>query len=461
MASSHPIGSEWRQQTHEVAATVPSPGTGPQSMQPEMSRSLEELQLRIHRKLVERLKPEDILKLPESIRRAEIRSAIERLLDSDRENLNLMERKEILDRLLDDIFGLGPIERLLKDPHITDILVNGANQVYVERHGRLEEVPVQFRDNEHLLEVILRIVARVGRRVDEASPMVDARLPDGSRVNAIIPPLSLRGPTLSIRRFGVRPLRLHDLLERHSVTPEMALVLESAVKARLNLLVSGGTGSGKTTLLNILSAFIPHEERIVTIEDAAELQLQQRHVVQLESRPPNVEGKGEVTIRDLVRNSLRMRPNRIVVGECRGSEALDMLQAMNTGHEGSMTTLHANSPRDALFRLENMLLMTGLEMPLKAIRQQIASAINVIVQVDRMPGGARRITSISELVGLESDVIQLQELFLYKPQGVDPTGKTFGTFEATGVHPHFSPKLKAAGAALDATLFAPRVLMRA
>ena len=453
-------GSEWRQQAPRPADQAAAETVV--DVQSEPLRPAVELKLRVHRKLVEKVELDEVKKLPESIRRTEIRAAIERLLDAEPSTVvSYVDRREIVDDLMDDIFGLGPLERLLKDPQVTDILVNGANQVYVERHGRLEEVDVRFRDNEHLMEVIQRIVGKVGRRVDESSPMVDARLLDGSRVNAILPPLSLRGPALSIRRFGVRPLRLQDLLEFNSLTPEMAGLLEAAVKARLNILVSGGTGSGKTTLLNVLSAFIPGDERIITIEDAAELQLQQRHVVQLETRPANVEGKGEVSIRDLVRNSLRMRPNRIVVGECRGAEALDMLQAMNTGHEGSMTTLHANSPRDALFRLENMFMMSGLELPMKAIRQQIASALNVVVQIDRLQGGPRRITSITEILGLEGDTITMQEIFTFKQQGVDPAGKAFGSFEAMGVMPHFLPRIRAVGLDLPGKLFTPRVMAKA
>jgi pilus assembly protein CpaF len=342
---------------------------------------------RLHARLLDTIHPEEVNKLPPEQRRRAIKQALLELIDRTRVPLTTSQRRQLLQELLDDVLGLGPLEPLLRDPTISDILVNGPHQVYVERGGVLEETPVRFRDNDHLLEVIYRIVSWVGKRVDESSPIVDARLPDGSRVNAIIPPLSLRGPALSIRRFSVQPFQLADLLRFGTLAPEMAQFLEAAVKARLSLIISGGTGTGKTTLMNVLSGFIPNHERIISVEDAAELQLQQRHVLQLETRPPNIEGTGAVTMRELVRNTLRMRPSRIIIGECRGAEALDMLQAMNTGHEGSMTTLHANSPRDALSRLEMMLLMNRLEAPLRALREQIASAVNLIVQVERsVPG---------------------------------------------------------------------------
>jgi pilus assembly protein CpaF len=335
------------------------------------------------------------------------------------------------------------------------------NEAFVERDGRLEEAAVRFRDTKHVMQIIERIAARVGRRIDESSPMLDARLPDGSRVNAIIPPLALKGPTLSIRRFGTKPLTLDDLLRFRAMTPEMATFLEGAVRAKLNVIVSGGTGSGKTTLLNTLSSFIPDGERIVTIEDAAELRLQQRHIVPLETRPPNVDGKGAVTTRDLVRNALRMRPDRVVIGECRGAEALDMLQAMNSGHEGSLTTLHANAPRDALTRLETMMLLAGFEIPLKALRRQITSAIHLIVQAERVQGGARRVTSVTEVVGMEGDVIVTQEVFLYQQLGVDAESKAHGQFQTTGVRPKCMTRLSAAGIELPPNLFVQRVLLRA
>jgi pilus assembly protein CpaF len=324
----------------------------------------------------------------------------------------------------------------------------------------LEKTDVKFRDNQHLMQIIDRIVSKVGRRVDETSPMVDARLPDGSRVNAIIPPLALDGPSLSIRRFGTNPLKLEDLLSFKAFTPEMAMLLEAAIKARLNIVISGGTGCGKTTLLNTLSAFIPGDERIVTIEDAAELQLQQDHVVRLETRPPNIEGKGAVTTRDLVRNALRMRPERIIIGECRGAETLDMLQAMNTGHAGSMTTLHANTTRDAQARLETMIMMAGMELPLKAMRQQIASAVDIIIQANRLQGGPRKVTNICEICGMEQDVIIMQDVFRYKQLGIDQNGRAFGQFEATGVRPKFISKLEAAGIRLPTNLFQERILLR-
>src|ERR671938_141264 len=331
---------------------------------------------------------------------------------------------------------------------------------FEERRGKMERTEVKFRDNEHLLQIIDRIVSKVGRRVDETSPMVDARLPDGSRVNAIIPPLALDGASVSIRRFGSNPLKLEDLLNYKAFTPEMAMLMEACIKARLNILISGGTGCGKTTLLNTLLSFIPGEERVVTIEDAAELQLQQDHVVRLETRPPNIEGKGSITTRDLVKNALRMRPERIIVGECRGAEALDMLQAMNTGHAGSMTTLHANNPREGLSRLETMIMMGGFEMPMKAMRQQISSAVDLIIQANRLQGGPRKVTSITEVMNMEQDMIIMQDVFRYKQVGIDQNGRSYGQFEATGVRPSFVNRLEAAGIKLPSNLFAERVLLR-
>ena len=429
--------------------------------QRSLGKESDDLVQHLHGRVVDQFKLEELNKLSEDRQRSEIRSIAERLLEAENSHLSGAQRAQLIQDLLDEILGLGPLAKLLRDASATDILVNGPNQVYVERKGRLEETPVHFRDDAHLLQIIQRIVTKVGRRIDQSSPIVDARLADGSRVNAIIPPLSLRGPTLSIRRFGVIPLLLNDLLHLKALAPEMALFLEAAVKARINIIISGGTGSGKTTLLNTLSAFIPNTERIISVEDAAELQLQQRHVVQLESRPPNLEGKGEISLRDLVRNTLRMRPNRIIVGECRGPEAIDMLQAMNTGHEGSLTTLHANSPRDALSRLEMMFMMAGLNVPLPALREQIASAISLIIQVDRLPGGPRRVTSITEVTGREKDVITIQEIFRFKQLGVDPSGIAYGQFEATGIRPKLMPRLETAGIQLSATLFHESVLMRA
>jgi pilus assembly protein CpaF len=442
---------------------VSEPGQ-PEKVRNEVStmpdRSLEEVKHKIHTELLKKIEPLEVNKLPEGRRRALIQKELERLIDAEAPLLSTDKRRQLLQELLDDILGFGPLEQLLRDPTISDILVNGANQVYVERHGVLEELPVRFRSNAHLLEIIHRIVAKVNRRVDESSPIVDARLLDGSRVNAIIPPLSLRGPSLSIRRFGTNVLHIKQLLGLRSFTSEMVEFMAAAVRARMNIIISGGTGSGKTTLLNSLSSFIPNTERIITIEDAAELQLQQRHVVQLEARPPNVEGKGQVTIRDLLRNSLRMRPNRIVIGECRGAEALDMLQAMNTGHDGSMTTLHANSPRDTISRLETMLMLAGLEIPLKAMREQIASAIDLIIQIDRLPGGARRITHITEVAGIEGDVITLQDIFTFHQQSVDASGRAFGEFRAEGIRPYLVTRIDQAGVHLPVDMFERRMLAR-
>src|SRR5713226_6651694 len=426
----------------------------------QSNKSFEELKRLIHSKLVDKLDLSRVSDLAGDTLRREIRLVVERLCDTENPLLNRMERERLIDEVLDETSGFGPLEMLLKDPTISDILVNGPYKIYVERRGKLEKTDVKFRDNDHLLQIIDRIVSKVGRRVDETSPMVDARLPDGSRVNAIIPPLALDGPSMSIRRFGANPLKLEDLLNYKAFTPEMAMLMEAAIKARLNILISGGTGSGKTTLLNTLSSFIPGDERLVTIEDAAELQLQQDHVVRLETRPANIEGKGQITCRDLVRNALRMRPDRVIVGECRGPEALDMLQAMNTGHAGSLTTLHANSPRDAQSRLETMIMMGGLELPMKAMRQQIASAIDLIIQGNRLQGGPRKITSITEVMGMEGDVIIMQDIFRFKQMGIDQNGRATGQFEATGVRPGFVPRLEAAGIKLPSNLFQERVLLR-
>jgi pilus assembly protein CpaF len=369
--------------------------------------------------------------------------------------LSLRQRKVIIQRIEDEIMGLGPLEPLLADKSISDILVNGAKSVYVERRGKLEKTNVTFNDDAHLLNTIDRIVSAVGRRIDESSPMVDARLKDGSRVNAIIPPLAIDGPAMSIRRFAVELLSITDLVNLGTITPEVAKVLEVIVKARLNILISGGTGAGKTTMLNILSGFIPHDERIVTIEDSAELQLQQPHVVRLETRPPNIEGKGEVSSRDLVRNSLRMRPERIIVGEVRGGEALDMLQAMNTGHDGSLTTVHANTPRDSLSRIENMVSMTGISFPIKALRAQISSAIDVVMQVSRLEDGSRRLTSLQEVNGMEGDIITMSDLFTFERQGMAENGKVLGRLKATGVVPAFYKSLAPRGLVLPIETFEP------
>jgi pilus assembly protein CpaF len=424
------------------------------------NKSFEELKRLIHGKLVDKLDLSRVSDLAGDTLRREIRLVVERLCDTENPLLNRMERERLIDEVLDETFGFGPLEVLLKDPTISDILVNGPYNVFVERRGKLEKTEVKFRDNDHLLQIIDRIVSKVGRRVDETSPMVDARLPDGSRVNAIIPPLALDGPSMSIRRFGANPLKLEDLLNYKAFTPEMAMLMEAAIKARLNIVISGGTGCGKTTLLNTLSSFIPSDERIVTIEDAAELQLQQDHVVRLETRPPNIEGKGQVMTRDLVRNALRMRPERIIIGECRGAEALDMLQAMNTGHSGSMTTLHANSPRDAQARLETMVMMAGMELPIKAMRQQISAAVDLLVQANRLQGGPRKVTSVTEVMGMEQDIIIMQDVFRYKQLGIDQNGRAYGQFEATGVRPSFMQRLEASGLKLPTNLFQERVLLR-
>ncbi len=421
----------------------------------------DEIKRRIHGKLVDKLDLTRIGDLKGDVLRREIRLVVEHLCDAEETLLNRQERDRIIDEVLDETFGLGPLELLLKDTKISDILINGPKNIYVEKGGVLQKTEVEFRDNKHLLQIIDRIVSKVGRRVDETCPMVDARLEDGSRVNAIIPPLALDGAAVSIRRFGSNPLKLEDLLNYKAFTPEMVMLLEGCIKARLNMVIAGGTGSGKTTLLNTLSSFISHEDRIVTIEDAAELQLQQDHVVRLETRPPNIEGAGAITATDLVRNALRMRPERIIIGECRGGETLDMLQAMNTGHDGSLTTIHANTPRDAVGRLEVMVMMAGFEMPIKAIRSQIAGAVDVLIQANRLQGGPRRVTAITEVAGMEQDTIVLQDIYRYAQQGVDDKGKAFGHFECTGVRPTFMQKLEAAGVRLPSSAFRERIMMQA
>ena len=390
--------------------------------------------------------------------RMEVRRAAEELTRLSSDLLNLSERERLVNEVIDETFGLGPLEPLLRDPTITDIMVNGPKVVYIERRGRLEPVDIAFHDDRHLLQIIQRIVGRIGRRVDETSPMVDARLPDGSRVNAIIPPLALDGALLSIRRFGARPLLVSDLMAYKAITPEMVEFISACVKSRVNIIISGGTGSGKTTLMNALSAFIPRDERVATIEDAAELRLQQRHAVRMETRPPNIEGTGEVTARDLVRNALRMRPDRIIVGECRGPEALDMLQAMNTGHEGSMTTIHANDTRDSLSRLEMMAGMAGFDLPIWIIRRQIASAIHIVIQVARLLGGIRKVVKVSEIIGMEGEVISMHDLFGFKQTGVDSRQVPQGYFFATGIRPQCMDRLETSGNGLPTTLFERRIL---
>jgi pilus assembly protein CpaF len=428
---------------------------------PDAARAdeFDKLKRRIHSKLVDKLDLSKVSELEGEVLRREIRLVVEHLCDTEETFLNRNERERLIEEVLDETFGLGPLELLLKDHTVSDILINGPKSIYVERRGRMERTSVEFRDNGHLLQIIDRIVSAVGRRVDEVCPMVDARLSDGSRFNAIIPPLALDGAAVSIRRFGANPLKLEDLLNYKAFTPEMVMLLEGAIKARLNVIISGGTGSGKTTLLNTLSSFISNADRIVTIEDAAELQLQQEHVVRLETRPPNIEGKGAITATDLVRNALRMRPERIIIGECRGGETLDMLQAMNTGHDGSLTTIHANTPRDAIARLETMIMMSGFEMPVKAMRQQISSAVDLIVQASRLQGGPRRVTYITEVVGMEQDTVIMQDVYKYNQTGIDETGRARGQFEASGIRPSFMERLESAGVRLPASAFRQRVMM--
>jgi pilus assembly protein CpaF len=410
----------------------------------------------LHRKILDRLDLEKLGRTPSAAAREEVLQVIRSTVNSEAVPLSFAERERLSREILDEIFGLGPLEQLLKDPTISDILVNRYNKVYVERAGKLEITGLSFKDDQHLMQIIDRIVSRVGRRVDESSPMVDARLADGSRVNAIIPPLALDGPVLSIRRFGRDPITARNMIENRTLTDAMLEVLSSMVKGRMNILISGGTGAGKTTLLNVLSGFIPQYERVVTIEDAAELQLKQEHIVRLETRPPNIEGKGAVRQRQLVINSLRMRPDRIIVGEVRGEEAFDMLQAMNTGHEGSLTTVHANSPRDALARLESMFSMANLNIPERAIRQQIASAIHLVVQIARLPDGTRKVISVSEITGMEDDSIWMQDIFTFDRLGMDPDGKVRGVFRATGAKSRFADRLASAGYGLRAELFESR-----
>lgn len=431
------------------------PGPGVDVRQAHYQESKE----RIHRALLNRLNLDRLTRVGRAQAEPEIRSLIVSLLDTESRAtpLSLFEREALITDVLNELFGLGPLETLLADPSISDILVNRFDQVYVEREGRLEPSPLVFKDNQHLLRIIERIVSSVGRRIDESSPMVDARLADGSRVNAVIPPLALDGPLLSIRRFRTDRLGARDLVDRLTLTGPMMEFLSAAVAARLNIVVSGGTGAGKTTFLNALSSFISERERIVTIEDAAELMLRQRHVVRLETRPPNIEGKGAVQQRQLVINALRMRPDRIVVGEVRGEEALDMLQAMNTGHEGSLTTIHANSPRDALYRMDTMVAMANLNIPEKAIRQQVASAIHLVVQLSRFSDGHRRVTAITEVTGMEQGVITMQDIFLFERHGVTAEGRVTGVFRATGIRPKCAQSLATAGFMMAADMFDHRL----
>jgi pilus assembly protein CpaF len=428
---------------------------GPNAFVPEVRAqdTYHELKQTIHRQLIDRLDLASLENVENEFLQQQVDRVVRTLLKEQDLRLSPTDEERLVKEIRDETFGLGPIEPLLHDPEISDILVNTYRQVFVERRGKLELTNVTFRDDQHLRVIIDRIVSRVGRRVDEASPYVDARLPDGSRVNAIIPPLALDGPLLSIRRFAVKALTMQDFINYGTVSEPMALVLQGVVRARLNVLISGGTGSGKTTTLNILSGYIPPDERIVTIEDSAELQLQQPHVVRLETRPPNIEGKGQVTARDLVRNSLRMRPDRIVVGEVRSEEVLDMLQAMNTGHDGSLTTLHANSSRDALTRMETLMQMSGISLPDKAMREQIASAIDVIVQVSRLSDGRRKIMSVSEITGMEGNVVTMQDVFTFKRTGIGENGQVLGQFASTGIRPRFLEKLRIAGVELPPSTF--------
>ncbi len=439
------------------APPPPKPRSDP--LAEERLRKFQELKGVIHHKLVDQL---DLTKLSANASdevRTQVHQIVTALCDEADSLLNFNERQRLVQEILDETFGLGPLEPLLGDPQISDILINGSQQIYVEKGGQLVLTEVKFKDDGHLLHVIDKIVSPLGRRCDEVSPMVDARLKDGSRVNAIIPPLAIDGPSMSIRRFGKDPITWDDYIRFRSCAPEMVDFLRACVSSGLNILILGGTGSGKTTLLNNLSSFIPDDERIVTIEDAAELQLRQPHVVRLETRPPNIEGKGRITIRDLLINALRMRPDRIVVGECRGAETLDMLQAMNTGHEGSMTTIHANTTRDAVQRIETMVMMAGFELPTRAIRQQFASAINLIIQSARLTGGPRKITAITEVQGMEGDVVTMQDLFRFEQDGVGQNGKAYGRMVSTGVRPSFLDRLRSAGATVDNEWFTPRDLL--
>ena len=418
-----------------------------------MEQNLENFEATIHRILISRLDLEKLSHVDSTQARQAVASVVKEIIAEQKVPLSMNEQQRIQANLLDEVFGLGPLEPLLRDPKISDVLVNGKDRVFIERDGVLEKTDTTFRDDRHLMQIIDRIVSRVGRRVDESSPMVDARLPDGSRVNAIIPPLALDGPTLSIRRFGTGPVAANQLVELKSISVEMIEMLAAAVRSRISILVSGGTGAGKTTFLNILSQYIPKNERLVTIEDAAELQLAQENIVRLETRPPNIEGVGAIRQRQLLVNSLRMRPDRIIIGEVRGEEAFDMLQAMNTGHEGSMTTVHANSPRDALSRLESMVAMTNLNLPERTVRQQIASAIAIVVQVSRLSDGTRKVVSISEITGMEENVISMHEIFSFNKKGIGPDGKVVGTFQPTRIRPKFLERLRVSGIFLPPAMF--------
>jgi pilus assembly protein CpaF len=430
-------------------------GSEPEQPKQEM---LHRIKAKVHQRLLGLLDLTEAQRFSTERLQSEVSTKIDALLGQEKYPLTGPDKQQLQAEVMDEIFGLGPLEPYLRDPMVSDILVNGPKQVYIEKLGRLEYTSACFQDNAHLMRVIQRIGTNIGRRIDESSPMLDARLADGSRVNAIIPPLALDGPALSIRRFGTNPINIQRLLELETLTQEMAFFLESCVQARCNVLISGGTGSGKTTFLNALSRWIPEGERVVTIEDAAELRLQRQHVVRLETRPPNIENKGQVTQRDLLRNSLRMRPDRIIIGEVRGDEALDMLQAMNTGHDGSMTTVHANNPRDALRRVENMVSMAGINYPVKAIREQMSSALNILVHIGRLVGGARKILTVAEITGMEGDTICLNDVFKFHQQGVDGHGNAYGRFESCGVRPRLVERLQSIGIELPANMFQRRVL---
>ena len=452
-----------REKLTAAAAIEPVVAAHPKSPEPAESGSglaassaYKQLKSRLHMKMLDKLDLAVLDTLPPATLRQEISNMVERLLQDEQAVVNDIERRSLVRDIQHEMLGFGPLELLMADPSVSDILVNNYSQVYVERRGKLELTSVSFTDEKHLLRIIDKIVSLVGRRIDESSPMVDARLPDGSRVNAVIPPVALDGPMVSIRRFALIPLRMHNLVqELKTLTPEMALLLEGAVRAKINMIISGGTGAGKTTLLNILSGYIPDSERVITIEDAAELQMQQPHVVRMETRPSNIEGKGEITQRALVRNALRMRPDRIIIGEVRGAEAFDMLQAMNTGHEGSLTTIHAKTPRDALSRLESMIGMSNSNLPQKVGRQQIASAIGVVLQCLRLVDGRRRITSIQEVTGMEGEVVTMQEIFAFRQTGVNAAGQVQGYFQATGVRPRFMERMRSFGVNLPDTMFDP------
>jgi pilus assembly protein CpaF len=449
-----PSPTESRSVTPRGPATSATSGMYGRRIEEEVLSAVDRVKIDLHRKLIERLDLEALEQISdERVINSEIRTVVIDLLREEQTPLTVADREDIIEQVLYEITGLGPIEPLFRDLTISDILVNGSKEIFIERNGKLSRVSAAFRNDAHVLAVIDRIVSRIGRRVDESSPMVDARLPDGSRVNAIIPPLAIDGPVLSIRRFGA-DLSIEKLIANGTFTPQMALLLGACVAARLNILISGGTGAGKTTLLNAMTSFIPADQRIITIEDAAELRLQQEHVVRLETRPPNAEGEGEVKARDLVKNALRMRPDRIIVGEVRSAEALDMLQAMNTGHEGSLTTIHANSARDALSRLETMILMAGSNLPDRAMREQISSALDLIIQITRLADGTRRITSIVEITGMEGPVTATQEIYHFRRKGIAPDGMVIGAFEATGIRPMFTERLTIAGVDLPLDMFA-------